>query len=86
MTDFPWRTDEYGRNFYIIRNGKASLIPYKTGCFSEQGIDFSVAEEYVGNVLKISIELSAREVVPADCLGFRLGIDTYMDKISSVEQ
>ena len=80
MTDFPWRTDEYGRNFYIVKNEKTELISYRTGNFSEQGIDFSVTEEIINNVLKISIEISAKENVSAKRLGFRLGIDTYMDK------
>lgn len=80
MTDFPWRTDEYGRNFYITKNQKTDLIPYRTGSFSEQGIDFLVSEEILDNVLKISIEISANKSVSADCFGFRLGIDTYMDK------
>lgn len=80
MIDFPWRTDEYGKNFYIIKNGKTELLHYKTGCYSEKGIDFSVTEEINNDVLKISIELSAKEKVTAECFGFRLGIDTYMDK------
>ena len=80
MTDFPWRTDEYGRNFYITKNGKTDLIPYRTGRFSKQGIDFLVSEEILDNVLKISIEISANKSVSVDCFGFRLGIDTYMDK------
>lgn len=80
MTDFPWRTDEYGRNFYIVKNEKTELISYRTGNFSEQGIDFSVTEEIINNMLKISIEISAKENVSAKRLGFRLGIDTYMDK------
>lgn len=80
MTDFPWRTDEYGRGFYITKNQKTDLISYRTGAFSELGIDFSVTEEILNNVLKISIEISANKSVSADCFGFRLGIDTYMDK------
>lgn len=80
MIDFPWRTDEYGRNFYITKNGKTELIPYRTGAFSELGIDFSVTEEMLNDALKISIEISANKSVSVDCFGFRLGIDTYMDK------
>lgn len=79
MVKFPLRTDEYGRNFYIVQKGNLKLIPFKTGEYTECGIDFSVNEEFIGNVLKISVSMSSKEKVPAERFGFRLGIDTYMD-------
>ena len=74
-----FRNDEYGKNFYIETEDKTLLIPYRTGNFSEYGIDFSVLEEEFEGVLKISISVSATEFVPLKRLGFRLGVDCYME-------
>lgn len=38
MIDFPLRTDEYGRNFYIVQNGKFQLIPYYVGDYCSHNI------------------------------------------------
>ena len=45
MIDFPLRTDEYSRNFYIIQNGEFQLIPYLVGDYCSHNISFSVLEE-----------------------------------------
>lgn len=79
MIDFPLRTDEYGRNFYIVQNGEFQLIPYHVGDYCANNISFSVAEEKQENILKISITVSSCEDIFLDCFGFRLGIDSYMD-------
>ena len=74
-----FRNDEYGKNFYIESEGKTTLIPYRTGKFCEEGIDFSVSEEQIGEILKISICASAPQFIPLDRLGFKLGIDCCME-------
>jgi len=79
MTNFSLRTDEYGRNFYIVQNGKFQLIPYHVGDYCSHNISFSVSEEKQENILKISITVSSCEDISLDCFGFRLGIDSYMD-------
>lgn len=79
MIDFSLRTDEYGRNFYIVQNGKFQLIPYHVGDYCSHNISFSVSEEKQENILKISITVSSCEDISLDCFGFRLGIDSYMD-------
>ena len=79
MIDFSLRTDEYGRNFYIIQNGEFQLIPYHVGDYCSHNISFSVLEEKQENILKISITVSSCEDIFLDCHGFRLGIDSYMD-------
>jgi hypothetical protein len=79
MIDFPLRTDEYSRNFYIIQNGEFQLIPYLVGDYCSHNISFSVLEEKQENILKISITVSSCEDIFLDCFGFRLGIDSYMD-------
>lgn len=38
MIDFSLRTDEYGRNFYIVQNGKFKLIPYYVGDYCSHNI------------------------------------------------
>lgn len=79
MLKFPLRTDEYGRNFYIVQNGALQLIPYHVGDYCANNISFSVMEEEQENALKISITVSSHEDIFPDCFGFRLGIDSYMD-------
>jgi len=74
-----FRNDEYGKNFYIENDKGATIIRYRTGDFSEHGINFSVREEYLKETLKISISVSADSYVPLNRLGFRLGIDCYME-------
>lgn len=80
MLKFLLRTDEYGRNFYIVQNGDLQLIPYCVGDYCARDISFSVLEEQQEeNILKISITVSSCEDISLECFGFRLGIDSYMD-------
>lgn len=80
MLKFPLRTDEYGRNFYIVQNGDLQLIPYCVGDYCVRDISFSVLEEQQEeNILKISITVSSCEDISLECFGFRLGIDSHMD-------
>lgn len=79
MLKFSLRTDEYGRNFYIVQNGALQLIPYHVGDYCANNISFSIMEEEQENALKISITVSSHEDIFPDCFGFRLGIDSYMD-------
>lgn len=74
-----FRNDEYGKSFYIETDGKTTFIPYHTGNFSAQGIDFSVSEEWSDGVLKICFCVSAEKFVALERLGFRLGIDCCME-------
>jgi len=76
----PFRTDEYGKNFYIEDENGLTLIPYRQGEFQEQGIEFYVEETMRDDVLKIVIRMKSEEELACKRLGFRLGIDTYMDK------
>ncbi len=78
--NIPFRTDEYGKNFYIENNDGTVLIPYRTGDYKENGIDFSVSEKSENDILNISISLKSDFPIKLKRLGFRLGIDAYMDK------
>ena len=78
--NIPFRTDEYGKNFYIENENGLIILPYKVGEYSANGIDFSVAEKSIGNILNISISIKSKVQIRLKRLGMRLGIDTYMDK------
>lgn len=75
-----FRTDEYGRGFVYETEQETAVIEYRTGSFTEFGIDFSVSESFQKDILKIRIEISSKTDINLKRLGFRLGIDTYMDK------
>ena len=78
--NIPFRADEYGKNFYIEDDNGFLLIPYKSGNYKENGIDFSVSEKLENDILNISISVRSDSPIKLKRLGFRLGIDTYMDK------
>lgn len=40
----PFRTDEYGKSFYIENENGLVLLPYKVGEYTDSGIEFSVSE------------------------------------------
>ena len=40
----PFRTDEYGKSFYIENENGLVLLPYKVGEYTDIGIEFSVSE------------------------------------------
>lgn len=75
----PFRTDEYGMNFYIEDANGITLVPYRIGEFCEQEIQFRVSEATLNNVKQISIQIQSKEERVLKRLGIRLGIDTYMD-------
>ena len=79
MLNIPFRTDEFGKNFYIEKNGATTIIKYKEGDYEENGIFFSVNETVENEVLKISISIKSEFPIGVERLGFRLGIDEYMD-------
>ena len=58
MMNIPFRNDEYGKKIYIESDNKFVLIPYDTGNYKSNGIDFSVAEKIEGNILNISISIN----------------------------
>jgi len=78
--NIPFRTDEYGKNFYIEDDNGFLLIPYKVGNYKENDIVFSVSEKIDGDILNISISIKSEFPIKLKRLGMRLGIDTYMDK------
>lgn len=78
--NISFRTDEYGRNFYIEDENGFSLIPYKLGEYSQNGIRFSVSEKNENDILNINISIKSEAPIKLKRLGMRLGIDTYMDK------
>lgn len=78
--NIPFRTDEYGKNFYIESDADFILLPYRVGEYKADDIDFSVFEKSVGNILNISISIKSNAQIKLKRLGMRLGIDTYMDK------
>lgn len=80
MFDEILRKDEYGKNFYFEKDGKIKVVPYKTGKYSQDGIDFVIDENVFGSVLEISINITANTKINFERFGFRLGIDTYMEK------
>lgn len=79
MLQIPFRTDEYGMNFYLEDANGHFLIPYRTGEFCERDIQFCVTESLEDGVKKISIQMHSECEYPLKRLGLRLGIDTYMD-------
>ena len=80
MSNFPYRTDEYGMNFYMENQDGIQLIPYRTGQFCEYGMTFLVSDDTEDGVRKVGIQIQAEKEIPLKRLGLRLGIDTYMDK------
>lgn len=78
--NIPFRTDEYGKNFYIENDNGFILLPYKVGEYTADGIDFSVSEKTEGDILKINLSIKSDTTIKLKRLGMRLGIDTYMDK------
>lgn len=80
MAEIPLRNDEYGRNFYFEKNKQLTVIPYKTGTYEYAPFNISVLEEYIEDGLKIKISISASRKQQVERFGFRLGIDTYMEK------
>ena len=78
--NIPFRTDEYGKNFYIENDDGFVLIPYNIGEYNANGISFSVFEKTDSNILNISISMKTASPMKLKRLGLRLGIDTYMDK------
>ena len=79
MLQIPFRTDEYGMNFYIEDDNGFVLIPYRTGEFCEQEMHFLVSESVENEVKRIAIRIQSEIELPLKRLGLRLGIDTYMD-------
>ena len=76
--NIPFRTDDYGKTFYIEKDGNTALIPYKIGEYSFNDIDFTVNEIQADEILKITISIKSDKVIRLDRLGLRLGIDCYM--------
>lgn len=76
---FSFRKEEYGRVFYI-ENGTFTVIPYRLGKYSEEGLNFDISEENLTDAIKITIKIWAGKPIKPKRLGFRLGIDTYMEK------
>lgn len=79
MLESVFRNDEYGKNFYIEKNGKIQLIPYKCEKYEKCGLEFSVKEKINDGVLEIFVEVTPKVKVDFERFGFRLGIDTYME-------
>lgn len=80
MFQIPFRQDKYGKNFYFEKDGEITVIPYKTGTYEYSSFVISVAEDDPENALKINISIMAKEKQEVERFGFRLGIDTYMEK------
>ena len=57
--NIPFRTDEYGKSFYIENKNGFTLLPYKVGEYSANGIDFFVSEKINGDILKISLSIKS---------------------------
>ncbi len=79
MLQIPIRTDEYGMNFYIEDDNGYTLVPYRIGHFTEQGMQFHVSELIENEVKQIHIRMQSDKEMKCKRLGLRLGIDTYMD-------
>ncbi len=77
---FNLRNDDFGRNFYLETESGLTLIPYKTGEYTAEGIAFKVNETEANGILCIEIEAKAEGELKVKRFGFRLGVDTYMDK------
>lgn len=78
MVQIPFRTDEYGRNFYVEDENGLRVIPYKVGRVTDGNLVLEASEETLDDVLHISIRVSAASATAVKRLGFRLGIDCYM--------
>ena len=77
--NIPFRNDDYGKNFYTEDENGFSLIPYKLGSYSFGDINLTVDESTFDDVLKISVCVSSTKNLRLKRLGFRLGIDSYME-------
>ena len=79
MLQIPFRTDEYGRKFYIEDQNGIIFIPFEVGLVSENGIQFQISEVIEDEVQRIDIQIRCEEERLIKRLGLRLGIDAYMD-------
>lgn len=79
MKEIPFRNDQYGRNFYIEKNDKEKLIPYKNGITVLKDLKIEVKEIEKEDYLKIDIDIKGKALEHASILGFRLGINTCME-------
>lgn len=80
MLEIPFREDRFGKNFYIETCEGTRIMPYKTGKYKAYGIDVIVEEKIENDVLEISMSFKTDEPMELKRLGFRLGINTFMDK------
>ncbi len=80
MLESAFRTDEYGKQFYIETDEGLTLLPYQIGIYTAHGMEFSVTETCSDGVLELSATVrSLKGEIPLKRLGFRLGIDSYME-------
>ena len=81
MDNLPFRSDKYGKSFFIVYEGKTENIPFKTGLTKYKSLSFNVKEETTDDdVTKLTVVISSSEKIFPQRLGMRLGIDCYMDK------
>ncbi len=75
----PFRQDEYGKRFYYEDETGLHVLPQVMGEQTVDGMHFSCQERKEGEVLTVSLEVRSDAPRKLKRLGFRLGIDCYMD-------
>ncbi len=76
---FPVRTDDYRRAFFIETADGMTMIPYHTGTYTQEDINFTVAEEETDDLLHLSMTIRPERSLNCRRLGLRLGIDCCME-------
>lgn len=76
----PFRKDNYFQSFYIMNNDSVKEIILKNDVFSDNQLNIKVNRLLSDNVLCYDISITAKQNFAPERFGFRLGLDTYMDK------
>ncbi|MBQ9082534.1 MAG: hypothetical protein IJY28_03430 [Clostridia bacterium] len=76
--NFPVRTDDYCRAFFIETADGNTIIPYHTGTYEQEQMQFTVTEDETDALLHWSVAIRPLKKLNCRRLGLRLGIDCCM--------
>ena len=76
---FPIRTDDYRRLFFIETAYGTTIIPYHIGTYTKEHIRFTVNEEETDDLLHLSLTICPERAQNCRRLGLRLGVDCCME-------
>lgn len=76
----PFRNDKYYQTFYTMNQDNIVLHTLRGDEYSDDYIDINLVRTQTNNVLCCDITIVAKQDFAPERFGFRLGLDTYMDK------